>query len=660
MNSFRQRLLYALVLLNIVPHFTNLPKWIPTIAILFVCWRWLGDLIRIPVPGRWGAAFLALLGTGAVYGEFGRLMGDEASTSLLILMVSLKVFEIRKYRDVMFVTVLCFLILMSLLLSEASVWASGFLFVDVALILSLMHYYHLPEHSTRWPIGRTVRLLFHSAPIFILLFVLFPRFNLGWFKPPQRQLAQTGFSGKLNPGSLSQLVQSQDQAFRAFFGDGDHPPINRMYWRGTILTEADGLNWDRADSIAYQRLTSNSRGSRVEMMLEPQGTQWVFTLDWPTGFELPANAGPVEVWERPGRSYQTKVPLTTLWQYSFRYIADPYAHTWDDQIDWQPYLKVDLPGDRTKSLLHEWRRYMGRPQLLLPVLREYYIQNKFTYSLTPPQVDSVEEFLFESRQGFCEHYASVTASLLRALRIPARVVVGYQGGAPSLLGDYTIVTQKDAHAWVEYWSSGKKSWLRVDPTYWIAPTRIDLGAVRFYENNLGPGLAGTDNALIRTLFGDRLLYWLARGSLLWDQAEVTWVTFLLRYDFSYQRKLLRDLGFKKISRFWLAVFSFAGVLVLILGAYGFFVFRSRARMDRLATLYFGLVNKMKKAGLQASPNLGPLAVEEAAVRRWPALEGEIKGIIRTLLNWRYGDEAFSSRDVSVLRQRIRHLNLKGS
>ena len=88
--------------------------------------------------------------------------------------------------------------------------------------------------------------------------------------------------------------------------------------------------------------------------------------------------------------------------------------------------------------------------------------------------DSVDEFLFDTKRGFCGHYASAFATLMRAAGIPARVVTGYQGGTFNRFADYWILRQSDAHAWTEVWIEGR-GWLRMDPTSVIAPSRVERG-----------------------------------------------------------------------------------------------------------------------------------------------------------------------------------------
>src|SRR6185437_15769255 len=101
----------------------------------------------------------------------------------------------------------------------------------------------------------------------------------------------------------------------------------------------------------------------------------------------------------------------------------------------------------------------------------------FRYTLAPAPLgrDAMDDFLFDTREGFCEHYSSAFTVLMRAAGIPARVVTGYQGGYWNALGGYLLVRNSDAHAWSEVWLAGH-GWVRVDPTAAVRPQRISMGA----------------------------------------------------------------------------------------------------------------------------------------------------------------------------------------
>ena len=103
---------------------------------------------------------------------------------------------------------------------------------------------------------------------------------------------------------------------------------------------------------------------------------------------------------------------------------------------------------------------------------------EFFYTLEPPRLgrDSVDDFLFNTRRGFCEHFASAFTMMVRAAGIPARVVTGYQGGEYNPIGGYFVVRQSDAHAWSEVWLEG--AWLGARGSHRRSRTRTDRAGSR--------------------------------------------------------------------------------------------------------------------------------------------------------------------------------------
>jgi len=657
MNGLHLRLVYLLVMVNVAVHITDddLPLWIPTLGLVFVAWRWIADFVKIPCPGRWGAAGFAFVCSLGIWAEFGRLIGDPAATALLVVMVALKTFEIRGYRDLMIVTYLCLLLLMSKLLSSQSIGMTIFLVVDTVAVLALMHLYHVPHLNRGLPWRRAGRLVLQSLPVIVVLFVLFPRFNFSLFSRPDQMNAKVGFSGQVRPGGVAQLAQSDEIAFRAFFRGSYVPPVTKLYWRGAVLTEAQGLNWDPGGQRG-KVIAGFDDENPIEVMMESAGSSWVFTMDWPQGVIMATALRQADVEEAPGVTYSLRTPLQMREAYRFSFSpGNKTLRTSPDEV--QGALAVEVPARQVKELVDSWRTPRGKAAEYVAKIRDYFIANDFSYSLTPPETDDVEEFLFYTKRGFCEHFAGVTATLLRLLEVPARVVVGYHGGALSLMGDYVIVSQRDAHAWLEYWDGEAGYWTRLDPTAWVAEDRITMGGQSFFDSRDGDGGAGLQGTWVRGVFGQDFWYWLTRGRLIADQAEIAWVTFLLRFDLTYQRNIFSKLGWDKISR--ASLFALAVISVLVLLAVAAWVMRSRtrARPDRGQRLYLQLCSKLAAAGLERQVTEGPIDLKRRAEARWPALAGDLGTIFDRIIHMRYGDMQFGEREMAEVRRDLRLLKL---
>jgi hypothetical protein len=198
-------------------------------------------------------------------------------------------------------------------------------------------------------------------------------------------------------------------------------------------------------------------------------------------------------------------------------------------------MNLRLPEGRNPRAFELGRRLRqtsADDRAFLASALQVFREAKFYYSLSPPPLGTnpVDDFLFSTREGFCEHFASALATLARAGGLPARVVVGYQGGELNPFADYWIVRQANAHAWVEVWLDG--AWRRVDPTAAVAPERIERGIDQTLTSS-----AGVAERLWRVNpFVNRLV-------LSWDALGAAWDRWVLAYGPEMQEDLLLALGF---------------------------------------------------------------------------------------------------------------------
>lgn len=657
MSAFHLRLVYILVAVNVLAHIGDLPIWIIGYAMVFIIWRWLHDVTSIYCPGRWGAAFFGVVGSVGIWFQFNKLIGDPASSALLVVMIALKTLEVRAYRDLMSVTYLCLLLLMAKLLNSQSLTMTLFLFADVTAILALMYLYHQPYSDRGLPWRRAVKLLGMASPVFILLFFLFPRFNFALFQRPSDD-SKIGFSGHVRPGAVSRLAQSDKVAFRAFFVSGFRPPVSRLYWRGAVLEEGSGMNWDPA-GYKWIPLGRAPTDDQVEIRIEEGGSPWLFTLDFPMGAVMSTPARQTELRESTGSTFSLSTPLRSQEYYAFSYDLDmPDNGRRDKEIATSKV--VEPPKGKLKELIDSWVDAQGKPEQALNKIRTYFEEGDFRYTLAPPKVDSVEDFLFTSHRGFCEHYAAATTTLLRLMGIPARVVVGYQGGSPSLMGDYWIVYQRDAHAWLEYWEEARSRWVRLDPTAWVAADRVALGGQSYFEQNQSAGTLNAESGLLASLVGRKAMIWLMRSRLVFDQAEVMWTTFLVRYDFKYQQNLLASLGIKDVSRKLLFGALLGGLVVLGLLTAWLMRLLDFRRRDLAAQVYHEIRRRLANAGLEESAVQGPLTTCRQAVLKWPHLVHDLELLFGRVIEARYGQLPLSEDDAIELRKRLRRLPLNSA
>lgn len=652
------RFLYFLVLFNFLPHVFDLPPWVMILSVTFVMWKMLADRGHLFVPGRWISLILAGFSGLGVFAQYGNLFGGEASTALLLLMTSIKLFEMKSYRDVMVVTYLCYFLLMSKLLMSQSISVTVFMVVDIVFITTVLAYHHGQWVDLKWSglLARTVKLCAQAVPVVFILFVFFPRFSAGVWQRSQEPVSAIGFSDRLEPGSVSSLMQSEDLVFRAMFPNQDRLSSRQMYWRGAVLVNSQGLSWHRNEVEGFRGFVDDVSAEDLvvsEIILEPTFKKWLFALDWPVSVYFPSDQMRRRVVQKLNAVFESRVDVVKRELY--RVYSQPAAL----QFSWESgnldgYLLVDHEGSpQARKLAQNWKLQSQKSSEIVHLILSYFEEQNFTYSLSPPPVDDLDDFLFITREGFCEHYAGVMATLLRWAGVPSRVVVGFQGGTPSLLGDYLLVRQLDAHAWVEFWDEERSIWQRVDPTMVVAPERIMLGSQRYFDEVIMADFrAGGAGGALGEILSSGIQKLFMQSRMLFDQAESFWISFLLRYDFSYQQNLLAQLGLKDRSRLFLWF-----VTVLLLAGVWYIShhwLRPRVPQDPVLFTYKRLCRHLAEQGFKREVNEGPLAFKQRVLAVKNSKESqELEPIFDQLIAARYGNVHLSHSSLKSLQKQIK-------
>jgi hypothetical protein len=255
----------------------------------------------------------------------------------------------------------------------------------------------------------------------------------------------------------------------------------------------------------------------------------------------------------------------------------------------------------------------------------------------------VDGFLFNTKKGFCEHYASSFVFLMRAAGVPARVVTGYQGGEINPVGEYMIIRQADAHAWAEVWLDGQ-GWVRVDPTSAVSPARIQSG--------IASALPASEPlpALVRPSPFKRL-------RLGWDSINNGWNQWVLGYNQQRQTEFLSKISGSKVTRgdmaLWLSV-----LLIVIVGLIALWVLRpSRNTHDATQNAWLKFQAKLARAGLQRQPAEGPLDFAVRAAQAFPACQERIDNIVELYLPLRYGG-GNNARQIAQLQRHVREFKAR--
>lgn len=649
-------------------HVDQIPLWMSGVVCAFIGLRLKNArLARSGKAEKVVRALLALILVTGVFGHFRTLAGLIPGIALLLLMTGVKLIETHERRDHYIVVGGCLFLLLAACLARQGLLRAPLYLLDVWLCcaaLAAIGYSPgkgaapiapppatssddaVPEFDGRAAVMLAGRALLYSIPLAVLLFVFFPRLPGAFWSLPRTDDAQTGLSDSMSPGSISQLTASYDIAFRAKF-DGDVPPPQERYWRGPVLHDFDGYTWKRRLGATFHTIPLAHLGKayRYRITLEPSQQNWWLSLD--TVDDSPSShtlfTYDYELIDRD--------PVTEPTSYNA--VSHTSTRTTEPLSRLGRQIETQWPqgrNQRTLQFARELRAKAASDGAYIDAVLEYFRTQGFVYSLTPPLLDynSVDDFLFNTRSGFCGHYASAFVALMRAVGIPARVVTGYLGGEWNPVGGYFVIRQSDAHSWAEVWLEGH-GWARVDPTAVVEPDRLTRGML-----DLLPDAGSTESRFLRASPG--IIGLLQR----WDALNAWWTDHVLKFDYRSQLNLLSRLGIRSPDLVMVGWF-FGGILMAWLLWIAWQVGRSplQARPDRLARAYGRLCRKLARVGLPRSPYQGPLAYADVVSSERPDLAGAVRELLTRYAELRYGAPRVDARaeDVAGFEQSVARLNL---
>ncbi|MEJ1966599.1 MAG: zinc-dependent peptidase [Gammaproteobacteria bacterium] len=609
-------------------HIDRVPFWASAAAFLCVGWRFAAELRRVPLPGAIAKVGLTVLLIVAVVAQFRTVNGLSAGTALLVVMGSLKLLEPHAHRDRNIVIGSALFLLLAACLDRQGLLRAPLYLLEAWLCCAALG---VTTRGTTGMNNRAVALLaarslLLALPLALLLFLFFPRMAGAFWTLPQSESAATGLGDSMSPGSISTLGESEDPVFRVHF-EGETPPAEERYWRGPVLHNFDGYTWRQLPGQYYTRAPVQYLGKpyRYTVRLEPSSERWWFSLD--TVSESPDR-------RRVRLTFDQQLlandPVTQLITYS----AVSYTQTRSETAIPPTAKRVDtrLPPDRNPrsvSLAKEMRARAPSDADYVAAVLDLFRRGGFEYTLTPPllDLDSVDDFLFDTKRGFCGHYASSFVTLMRAAGIPARVVTGYQGGEWNPIREYFLVRQSDAHAWAEVWFDGR-GWTRVDPTAVVAPERLRRGLLDLLPDST----SATNRAL-------RQLSWVNNLRQQWDAANDWWNERVVKFDLRTQFDLLRWMGFDEPDWQALGYLLAAGLISwLIIIAWQVSHSARRAPADRLARAYEKLCGKLAQAGAPRQPHEGPLAFGNTIALRRPDLSVAAGSLLADYAGLRFGND----------------------
>lgn len=659
-------------LLIMLVHITTLPVWLFVVVMASILLQ--KPTIKAAIDGHGKGrlkkvqqiikAIMFFVGAGGIYLYFGKLLGVDVAVSFLVLCFGTKFWELYQKRD----AYVC-LNLGLFVLGSAFLMSQGLKVVLLALpalMAVMMTFIALSDENNNTGQGRLRALLMvvlPAVPLLLVLFMFFPRLPPLWSLPMAGKTATTGVSDSMSPGDFSNLSQSTELAFRVEF-DGQPPSRQEMYWRGLVFSDFDGVTWTQSELVQgfwsssdidnppeWIKSVQTGDFTPYKVILEPTEQNWLFALEYPT---LRPKRGIGLTSEFVLRSY---FPVSTQLHYESAYYQQSRTDLNLDEL--QRHINLHLPNQgnsQSRAFAEQLFAQSNQdPVRYIESVKAYISTQGFSYTLSPPVLQNhrIDEFLFGTKAGFCEHYASSFAFLMRAVGIPARVVVGYQGGELGRDGQSWEVRQMDAHAWTEVWLAGE-GWVRIDPTAFVSSERIDEGMGAVAQTGgasmFGEGIAGQ-----WSYQQFKLLQTLRRYS---DQINYYWQRDVVGYDQDKQQNaLFKWFNIKNLAQ---QFFMMAGLVLVLVGL--FLVVMYQKRKKRHHVLDLPLISLSKRfakhdpslARGMSEPYLAWLDRINHAINQ----PDEIDKIKSTYRRWRYGNENITKQVSDEFKALVKKLPSK--
>lgn len=533
---------------------------------LILVWRYSKQKIS-PFP-RLFLVFFSLLSLGLIYLNYQTLLGVEAGVAFLSTCLFAKSLEAKNTRDLLIVFNFALFVSASLLLHSQAFWMAVLVFSAFVICLmglyriqtGLFNQHQLLSNQLKNDVKQILKFVGIATPFFIILFIFFPRLPPLWAIPIQKNQATTGISDRMSPGDIAQLSQSSALAFRVVADMRQLPDRQELYWRALVLDEYDGTTW--TSSFYNQQIksvTSNSKGIAYQYLAADEQANWITGLE----YSIPQERY-LQLYQddsiRPSKLIKRNQPIQMFW---LGRTSTSSTLLSSRQIEFNTRFDEDRDEKAQQLARQLFEQSQKQPEKYIKKVLNWYGDHNFVYTLAPGTLgsDRIDQFLFYSRKGFCEHYASSFVMLMRYVGIPARVVTGYQGGQFALDRESWEVRQLDAHAWSEVYLDGE--WQRIDPTAIIAPQRIDSGMQDYlsqYQNIWGNG--GSHSWQLQQFkFLTNIRIWS-------DYLSYQWQAKVVGYDADKQKNWLSKLGFNSsYSYAFLLIIAIAAILFIYIGVY---------------------------------------------------------------------------------------------
>jgi len=613
-------------------------------------------------PPSYVMLLMLILSIAMAFFFYGLFNGKAASVSIVALLVTLKFVESKTLRDYYVVCILLYFLAASAFLFNSSIFTIICVVIYTIAITGILIKMSTPSQiNVSFSLKESGKVILKALPLTIFLFFFFPRIQGDFgFLPSYEQSDTQGLKDSLVAGEMASSAFDNALAFRVQF-EGEMPPSSQLYWRSKVMPIERDFQWEVLDvrnrNFVSGRRKQNaldlSNGStKYDILHEPSQDKFIPYLDYLSGL----NRGKI----LDDYSVFDEKPKNSIFTYKGSSTLTPSLPETTKLNEAQLLSTQSKPTARLQELIGKWRGQTTDQEELVRLVLQYFNQQQFSYTLTPPGLDEtsrLDDFIFNSRAGYCEHYASAFTILMRWMGIPSRIVVGYQGGKVNKTGNYLEVRYSDAHAWSEVWIYDQ--WRRVDPTGVISPERIEFGMDALTELWDGNSFSNaTGRALSDIINPTGAARHLQRLKDSWNNISYQWNKWVVNYNHEKQRDLLDSIGFKnKNSLTALVGFVIFGVLGFLL-FYFWQLIPKPAKLDELQKAYFSFTKKFNKVGVHRLVSDTPDDFRKKSSQRCPIFKDEIDHIINTYQQLRYGPEASdNTKRLEAFKRQVKQFKL---
>ena len=638
----------------VLPHIERVPLWVLAVYLFAATWRIMVYRGRWSFP-RWPVKLgLIFAGFAGILISFRSLVGLEPTVALLLTAFALKLLELAQRKDAYVLLFLGYFVVLTEFLFSQDLLIVLLCLLNVVIVTAALVALHRPgdyRFNLR-PLRQASVMVLQAAPLMLVLFFLFPRIGPLWTVPIKSQQAKTGMSEFMSPGDVSRLSRSGEVAFRVDF-EGEVPPRSELYWRGLVMSRLrqgtwSALNFYEAPAAERRQTRPDTEGEplRYSIIMQPTQQHWLYGLRYARS----PDSGIMD-----SADFRMFRPVVIEDDYLYQVRSWPDSILEPELSPWRRRMELELPGDsnpRTRQLAREIAAQSAEPAETVQRILDMFTREPFVYTLQPPllpQNDGMDAFLFDTRRGFCEHYASAFVIMMRAAGIPARVVAGYQGGEVNPINGTVIVHQFDAHAWAEVWLEGQ-GWVRVDPTAAVSPERVEMGLEDALAEE-GSFLADSPLSPLRY----RNINLINTLRLRYDALTYSWQAWVVGFDADKQYDLLREFFGEFSARKFAAVLLGSWALVLVPVAVVLLYRRKTHELSKLDKLYLGFCRRLEAMGVIREPGEAAGDYARRARETLPRLAEQIDEVNRQYQQLAYAPVTGVDSQLKAFAQSVRSI-----